>query len=158
MLAATRGCRDGFLSFGFLNAGLSSFADGSETVAEAPGLPTRRHAFACRPQGFPFGVHVGMFRELPSRVVNLSAELWGWCLGFFTDAFASSLPPRPPFDLLAEAKKGHVCLRPKKIDLGKSTLYPPHLQTIVDIDTSVRRVSVRNAKIQHAIPALAFTP
>jgi len=51
-----------------------------------------------------------------------------------------------PFDLLADTKKGQVCLKPKKIDFPKFTLYPPHLQTIVDNGTRVKTPHIRRCK------------
>jgi hypothetical protein len=72
MLAATQSCRDGSLSFGFFNAELSSFVEGSEPVAEAPEFPTRRRAFACRPQSPPQSSHwafrgMSLVRGQPSQ-------------------------------------------------------------------------------------------
>ena len=134
MLTATRSCRDGSLSFGFFNAGLSSFAEGSEAVAEAPDFPTRRRTFVRRPQGPPQSPRRDVSKNLPFAWSTCSVGLRGWCRVVIVVACALTPVSRPPFDLLAEAKKGHAWLDPKKNRSGKSTLYPPHLQTIVDIE------------------------
>ena len=134
MLAATRSCRDGSLSFGFFNAGLSSFAEGSEAFAEAQGFPTRRRTFVRRPQSPPQSPHQSVPKNLPFAWSTCSVGLRGWCRVVIVVACALTPISRPPFDLLAEAKKGHVWLDPKKNHSGKSTLYPLHLQTIVDIE------------------------
>jgi hypothetical protein len=91
-------------------------------------------------------------------VVNLLSVAEGWCLGFVVVACALILLPRPPFDLLAEAKKGHVCREPKKNALGKSTLYPLHLQTIVDIDACQSGRPDLRAKIHQGMTRVAFRP
>ena len=51
-----------------------------------------------------------------------------------------------PFDLLADTKKGQVCLKPKKIDFRKFTLYPPHLRTNVDKGTRTKSPRTRRCK------------
>ena len=55
-----------------------------------------------------------------------------------------------PFDLLADTKKGQACLKPKKIDFPKFTLYPPHLQTIVDNGMGVKTPRIRRCKSTQA--------
>ena len=156
MLAATRSCRDGSLSFGFFNAGLSSFAEGSEAVAEAPSFPTRRRTFVRRPQGPPQSPRQNVPRNLPIAWSTCSVGLRGWCRVVVVVACALTPISRPPFDLLAEAKKGHAWLDPKKNRSGKSTLYPLHLQTIVDSDTGRACRPDSGAKIHQGRCSAAF--
>ena len=158
MLAATRSCRDDSLSFGFFNAGLSSFADGLEAVAEASDFPTRRCTFVLRPQGPPQSPRQDVSKNLPFAWSTCSVRLRGWCHVVVAVACAPTSVSRPPFDLLAEAKKGHVWLDPKKNRSGKSTLYPLHLQTIVDSDTGGSCRPDSAAKIHQGRCSAAFRP
>ena len=158
MLAATRSCCDGSLSFGFYNAELSSRADGSEAVTEAPDFPTRRRTFVHRPQGPPQSPRQDVSKNLPFAWSTCSVGLRGWCRVVIAVACAPTSISRPPFDLLAEAKKGHVWLNPKKNRSGKSTLYPLHLQTIVDSDTGRTCRPVSGAKIHQGMRRMAFRP
>ena len=133
------------LFFGFFNAGLSSFAEGSEAVAEAPEFPTRRCTFVLRPQGPPQSPRQDVSKTFLSR--GQPAQLTeGWCRVIIAVACAPAAISRPLFDLLAEAKKGHVWLDPKENRSGKSTLYPLQLRTIVDIDTSKSAGLIRAQK------------
>ena len=158
MLAATRSCREGSLSFGFLNAGFSSFAEGLEAVTEAPDFPTRRCTFVLRPQGPPQSPRQDVSKNLPFAWSTCSVRLRGWCRVVVVAACALTSISRPPFDLLAEAKKGHVWLDPKKNCSGKSTLYPLHLQTIVDSDTGGSCRPDSGAKIHQGRCREAFRP
>ena len=74
------------------------------------------------------------------------------CLSFHLGRGLSRGPWVLPFDLLADTKKGQVCLKPKKIDFPKLTSYPPHLQTIVDIDTRGKCLAFGAAKVQRRRP------
>ena len=73
-----------------------------------------------------------------------------WCLSSLLRRGLSRGPWMFPFDLLADTKKGQVCLKPKKIDFPKFTLYPPHLQTIVDNGTRVKTPHIRRCKSTQA--------
>ena len=105
--------------------------------------------------------------HIPNHCDSQNPDTWrncgGWCVRkkttryFIVAAFALTLFPRPPFDLLADTKKEHVCLDPKKNRTGKSTLYPPHLPTIVDTETGMLCLAARGAKIHQAICRLAVT-
>ena len=156
MLVATKRCRDGSLSFGFFNAGLSSFAEGSEAVAEAADFPNRRRTFVRRPQGPPQSPRRSVPKNLPFAWSTCSAGLRGWCRVVIVVACALTPISRSPFDLLAEAKKGHAWLDPKKNRSGKSTLYPPHLQTIVDSDTGGACRPDSGAKVNQGRCCLGF--
>ena len=121
-----------------------------------PGFPTRRCTFVRRPQSPPQSPRQTFPKNLPFAWSTCSVGLRGWCRVIIVVACAPTSISRPPFDLLAEAKKGHVWLDPKKNHSGKSTLYPLHLQTIVDIETSESCRPDSAAKIHQERCHMAF--